>query len=145
MKQQRCDEILLVQRVQDVNRVEHPVLVRVGQFLEKRLHRREIGDVEPHVGRLHVLAFEPLADGRHVAPPDDDREGRPDGHQGQDDVAELGPRQRQPPRLDEEQEQETGRAPREAIHRDVEKLLRLTLVDGGSGRKKISRVVLSTE
>ena len=98
MQEQRCDEVALVERLEDVDRVKHAPIVRMPELLEERLDRREVRHADPDVRGLDVTLLEPLPDRRDISSPRPDGDHEPpDDHEQRDD-AQLAPCQPQGPR-----------------------------------------------
>ena len=120
MQQQRRDEVALVERFQHVDRIEHPALVGMGELLDQRLHRGEVGHAQAHLARQDALTGDRLTERRQVLPARADRTGHPQRGDGQTDPAQLTPRQPESPRLNQDERQHRAEALREPVHGDVD-------------------------
>jgi hypothetical protein len=127
VQQQRRHEVALVDRLQHVDRVDDALRVGVRELLHQGFDRREIGDVEAQLARLHVARREAVAERLEVAA------ACPQGHEDPEDRhheagdAEPLPVQVEAPRLHQEQQQERAPGFGGAIDRDVDERLRLEL------------------
>ena len=136
VEHQRADQMPLVERLEQIEGVGDTLRVGVGQLLDQRLDGGQVGGLEPDLARLHVLMQDALAEGGHVLRPRAQREEDPQHHDRQAGVAQLPPRQRQAPVLDEHEDQQRPGALRQPIDGDVDERLGAVLDVGGQRQEQ---------
>ena len=67
VEHQRTDQVALVERLEQVERVGDALGVEEGQLLDQRLDGGEVGGLEPDLAGLHVLRHDALAESGHVS------------------------------------------------------------------------------
>jgi hypothetical protein len=136
MEQQRRDQIAFVERLEQINRIDHTLLVRTGKFFDERLDRRKIRHIDAYVLGFDVAPFEALtkrsqvlafgATGHHV----------PHGSQAKAHPTDLGPREPKTPRLDEQQDEDRTDTSCDPIDGDVDERLNFLTELGRQGQKQ---------
>ena len=120
LKKKWRDQVALVERFEQVDRVDHGAFVRARQFLDQRLDRCRVCDVGADAGRRDPLRHDARAEGADVLAPRDERHRNPPGHHDQACVAQLTPVQAQGARMNEDQDDGGRCRLAEPIHRDVD-------------------------
>ena len=69
IEQQRRDEVALVERLEDVDRVHDACGLRMGELLHERFDRRQVGAAQANFGRRDVAPLDARPEGRQVAAP----------------------------------------------------------------------------
>ena len=136
VEHQRADQVALVERLEQVERVDHPLGLGMGQLLDQRLDGGEVGGLEPDFAGLHVLLDDAAAERLHVLGPGAQGEEHPQRHDDQAGVAQLLPGERQAPVLDQHQDQQRSGALRQAIDGDVDERLGPVLDVGGQRQEQ---------
>ena len=135
LQQQRGDQATAVQGLEQVDGVEHPLLVGMSQLLDERLHRRRIGEVGPRGRGLHLAPLDAAPEAREVLAPGADGGHHPERHHDQARVADLLPVEPEAPGLDQHEGQQRGQPLGEAVDRHVHERLGPVL-EGGRQRKE---------
>ena len=121
IEEKRRHEVPLVQRLEHVDGVNHAHRVRVGEFLHEGLDGRELRSAQAQFFGFDHPGRDAAAERGQVAALGAKRDEIPDDGQAGTDEAELIPREREAPRLDQHEHQQGGDAARQAIDRDVDK------------------------
>ena len=145
VEQQRRDQVALVERFEHVDGVADARLVGIGQLGDQRLDRRRVGGRQPQRLGLDVAAGEALAERVDVALLGPDGREDPQAADGQAGVADALPVEVQAPRRDQHAAPAAPPMPL-AVRSTVTSTNGLACRFNwpGSGRNRISRVVLST-
>ena len=145
IEEQRRHQVALVERLEDVDRIDDALGIRLRQLLHQRLDRREVGGVQPHLLGLDDALFDAAAERGEVFALGANGHDEPERRQRQADEAQLIPAAARIPTA--------GSAPGSAA-RPIALARRSTVTSTngftswrsslGSGRNSTSRVVLST-
>ena len=92
-QQEWSDQVPFVEGLQQVNRVEHPPLVRMRQQLDEGLDRGRVGRLDPHLRRPDAPPGDRRPKRGKVLPVRHDRTDDPEAGDRQTDPTQLGPRQ----------------------------------------------------
>ena len=123
------------QGLEEVDGVEHPLLVGVREVLDQGLDRRGVGEVGPHRGGLDLPPLDAATERDEVLAPRPDRGQHPQRRHRQARVADLLPVEPQAPGLDEDEGEQRRQPLGEAVHRHVHEGLGPVL-EGGRQREE---------
>ena len=135
VQEQRCDQVPLFERFQQVHGIDDAPFVGMGQLFDERLDRLQVRLRAADVSRRDLAMLDAAAERGQILATGPKGHDDPDRHQRQARDAEALPVEAQTPRLDEHQDQQRAHRLRKPVHGHVDERLR-AVFDVGRQRQE---------
>ena len=127
IEEERRDQVALVERFEDVYRVDDSRRFGIRELLHQCLDRAEVGDVQTKLRRGQVAPLDALSECGQVSAAGADRHEDPQHHHGETRIAQALPVETQAPGFDQHEQEKRTQRLCVPVHGDVDERLGLEL------------------